>query len=163
MTQSTELKQPREGVVGELRDQDDLLSLKGEAYPRRLLMTNLAYCIYQGTLIGNPPPNVRDLNERIRHPQIGDLVVETSTVYFALEGLRAQAFGILLDKRVEWAHTEGGWRQALHDGDYDQDDQRPQTFAWYVQYGPQPDDITRWTNCDFIAVPTFNDELGIRW
>lgn len=165
--------QPREGITGTDRTEDDLLSLEDAAIPRRLLMIGMAHCLRKATLVGNPAPIVARMNERIRDPQPGDLVVEESTAYRRDEDTQVKAFGILLAHRTEWAQTDEEWaadveqeRKAHEEflrgpyaqpGDADEPwepDERMTDHAWYVQYGPKAGDICRWTNCSFVAIPT---------
>lgn len=147
---------PHEGVVGTLRDQDDLLSLDDKAAPRREMMIGLARCLCSAVLVGNPCPAIAEMWKRMDNPQIGDLVLETGRHH------DYQGFGILIACRYEWAHTEEEWRQHQTEviaeaeacGLTGWDEPRRKDDAWYVQYGPSPADICRWTNCTFITVPT---------
>lgn len=151
--------QPREGIIGTQRDQDDLLSLDDKAQPRRQAMMALAYCLWSATLVGNPAPVVAKMGARLRDPQPGDLILETtSSLHRSDVERRAMGFGILLDHRDEWAQTDEEYNQQLADDGGDlHDGWRGKDHAWYVQYGPQPDDICRWVNCSFITVPTDTD------
>ncbi len=153
--------QPREGIVGTLRDQDDLLSLDEKAIPRRAMMAATAMCVQDAVLVGNPVPSVKRIRERMSNPQVGDLVLETSRFYRSY--LQVESFGILLARRAEWAQTDDDWNQeitreieAAKEWGYTyQPEARPiDRDTWYVQYGPQPDDICRWHNCSFITIPT---------
>lgn len=146
------LPQHREGIVGTLREDDDLLSLDERAIPRRMMMAALAMVLQRTTLVGDPAPVVARIGERIRHPEPGDLVVETSRFY--RKTMDVEAFGILLDHRREWLQTDEEYNQQLvDDGDLNPD-WRGEGHAWYVQYGPKPEDICRWVNCLFITIPT---------
>lgn len=139
-----------EGVTGTLRDEDDLLSLSDQALKRRRMMMDLAYVLYSATMVGDPAPKVADMYRRISNPVPGDLVLETSSFRRG----EMKAFGILLAKRDEYWHTDEQWEEDLADGAYYASDTRPTEDIWYVQYGPNPDDICRWHNCSFIMVPT---------
>jgi hypothetical protein len=164
--------QPREGITGTARD-DDLLSLEEEAIPRRLLMGGMARCLRDAALVGNQAPVVARMWERMKSPVPGDLVIETSTFYRADEDDRVKAMGILIAHRVEWWQTDAEWaaeveeERAAHedflrgphsqpgDGPFDPSKcERLTDHAWYVQYGPQPADVCRWVNCDFMMVPS---------
>lgn len=158
--------QPREGITGTLRDQDDLLSLDELAIPRRMIMCAMAKCLQRATMVGNPAPVVARMDERMRNPQAGDLVVETSRL--GRNRMDVETFGILLGRRDEWWQTDEEWAARLagereaHDemrtrwpdlGEFEPD-KRMTDDAWYVQYGPQPGDVCRWVNCEFMAIPT---------
>jgi hypothetical protein len=170
-TDDRSFPQPREGITGTLRDQDDLLSLDGKALPRRMMHAALAKCLHRATLVGNPAPVVAAMYERITHPEPGDLVVETSRL--GSGHLEVEAFGILVAHRREWWETDEEWaaqvkqERADHEsflagpyaqpGDADEPwapSERLTDDAWYVQYGPQPADVCRWVNCEFIVIPT---------
>jgi hypothetical protein len=165
-------KQPREDVApGAVRD-DNLLSLEESAVAVRKLLAGLAGVLMKATLVGQPAPIVRRIHERMHDPQPGDLVLETSTMYRHADDWY-KGCGILLEHRVEWWETDAE-REAqvaeeraahedflrgpyAHPGDADEPwepDERTTDHAWYIQYGPQPADVCRWVNCDFIAIPT---------
>jgi hypothetical protein len=165
--------QPREGITGTPRDSDDLLSLDEKAVPRRFLMAGMAACIRTACLVGSPAPVVARMWQRMKDPQPGDLVVETSTIYRNDEDTRIKAFGILIAHRVEWDQTDEEWAGVIeeeraaheeflrgpysHPGDGPFDPSRCERLtdhAWYVQYGPQPADVCRWVNCEFMAIPS---------
>lgn len=151
----TDHPQPREGITGTVRDEDDLLSLDEKAIPRRMMMANLAMCLHSATLVGNPAPVVARMYDRISHPQPGDLVVETSRFY--RQTLDVEAFGILLAHRDEWAQTDDEYAKDFAEnlnGEQDDGWRGVEHNVHYVQYGPQPDDICRWVNCSFITIPT---------
>lgn len=152
----SEYKQPREDIRGEVRD-GGLLSLDDAALPARNLLVIVAHHLAGACLVGNPAPMVAGLSERIRNPQLGDLVYETSTL-FRREHPGGNAFGYLVEHRREWWSTDQDWAQELVDDPSIGDEPRPVDTAWYVQYGPDPADICRWVNCEFHAIP---DEL--RW
>jgi len=138
--------QPREGIVGEARD-DDLLSLDESALPRRKIMLAMARSLWSMALAAHRAPDGVAMWQRMDKPQPGDLVVENTRTD------PVQGLGILLARRKEWACTDAEWEQwqAEDPGGYDR---RPIDDVWYVQYGPQPEDVCRWSNSSFIAVPT---------
>lgn len=156
----TAYKQPREGVKGIDRD-DWLLSLDEAAVAHRDALRAVVYHLWSATLIGNPAPIVRHMYERISHPRVGDLVIETSGIFRFRDDLetRTQALGILLEHRREWWHTDEEWARELAEEPYE--DERPTEDAWYVQYGSSAEDVCRWTNCDFITVPIDLDEFRL--
>lgn len=157
MTTVQTYPQPREGIAGTIRDQDDLLALDDAALARRTIMANLVYHLQDAVLVGDPAPKVADLWNRMKNPQVGDLVVETSAnLRWSDPERSAMGFGILLAHRDEWAQTDDEWASQENSPGLDEFGQpRPvERRVYYVQYGPQPDDVCRWTNCDFIAVPT---------
>lgn len=145
------MKQPREDVTGTLRDQDDLLSLDERAMPVREALVALARHLSTATGVGNPAPVVAAMNARLWKPVVGDLVVEVTAI---MRRRRPdddwyRGFGYLVEHRTEWMHTDEAWTEVADEWD----NERPTDEAWYVQYGPDPADVCRWTNCDFLLVP----------
>lgn len=138
--------QPREGITGTLRD-DDLLSLEDSALARRKIMLAMALTLWS-TALAAYPIEPASLWKRMDKPRVGDLVVE-NTRTDPVRGL-----GILIGYRKEWAFTDEEWQQIETDdpGAYAGD--RPIDDVWYIQYGPQPEDVCRWSNASFIAIPT---------
>jgi hypothetical protein len=94
----------------------------------RRLIGRLAAEVWDCVLVGRAAPKVQRRFERMSDPQVGDLIVELTALHRD-DSSRYQAIGYLLGIRPE---AEGD--------------------AWYVQYGPSPDDVCRWTNAEFIAV-----------
>jgi hypothetical protein len=97
----------------------------------------------------------------MRDPQPGDWVVETTVVMSrrASDDDRLKGFGVLLARRWEYASTDADWAAAMADEhpDLRSDENRPRQDSWYVQYGPQPEDVCRWGNCDFVMAPIRRD------
>lgn len=164
--------QPYEGVTGTLRDTDDLLSLEEPALAVRKMLAGVAGVLMQTTIVGQPAPVVTRISERMRDPQPGDLVLETSTRYRPSDDWY-KGFGILILHRDEWWETDAEWERQVaaeradhddflkgpyaHPGDADEPWEprgRMTDHGWYIQYGQQPADVCRWTNCGFTAIPT---------
>jgi hypothetical protein len=152
---ATRYPQPREGIAGTERTEDDLLALDDKAVARRLLMIGTVKALHTATLVGNPAPVVADMYARMRDPQPGDLVMEVTGFYRRDTDAKIKGFGILVAHREEWASTDEEWAATLaEEPDLIRDEERFHDHAWYVQYGPAAEDVCRWTNCEFIAVPT---------
>lgn len=148
--------QPREGITGTERTDDDLLSLDDKAVPRRLLMLGTASALYAAVLVGNPAPVVAKMHDRMRKPQPGDLVMEVGVQFRKSDpDSQIKGFGILIDHRKEWMSTDEEWAaEVANEPGIDPVRDRFADDAWYVQYGPHVEDVCRWTNCDFLAIPT---------
>lgn len=149
--------QPHEGITGTERTEDDLLDLSDKALARRDIILRVADNLWAATLVGQPAPKVREMYERMNKPQPGDLVWVPDGAMSRDPDRRAKSFGVLLAERVEWWTTDEQWDAYLaeerqHDPDFS--DERRTDQAWYVQYGPQPADVCRWTNCMIKAVLT---------
>jgi hypothetical protein len=162
--------QPHVGITGTARA-DDLLSLEENAIPRRMMMIGMADCLYRAAIVGNPAPVVRRMGARISKPEPGDLVLVMDSLHRD-EDARVKGFGILLGHRTEWWQTDAELAADIArmraDGDVSEEyltslesgEDRSIDEAWYVQYGSQPGDICRWTNCRLIAVLTDRREFG---
>jgi hypothetical protein len=108
-----------------------------------------AYTAYSNSLVGNPAPKVREYFERVSHPQVGDVVLEMSTVWrwaaHAVEAPRKQypELGVLLRVTEEpFPAAEG-----------EEPDPTVTETVHYIQPldGSVPE--YRWTNARFIQVP----------
>lgn len=151
---TTRYPQPREGITGSERTEDDLLGLDDKAIARRLMMIGTARALHSAVLVGNPAPKVAEMYARMRDLRPGDLVMEV-THHGHDTDTKIKGFGILIAYRDEWMSTGEEWAAELaEDRDLDPVADRFHDHAWYVQYGPAAEDVCRWTNCEFIAVPT---------
>ena len=160
-------QEPHAGVRGTERD-DDLLDLGEKALARRRIMIVMAKALHDALLVGNPAPRVKRMYDRFGrdNAQVGDLVVEATT----LHDHEPKGFGILVDHREEWACTAAEWEKVIEEErsewgqpePFDPDEScgpRNTDTAWYVQYGPRPGDVCRWTNCTFVGVPMTDEQL----
>lgn len=155
MNATTRYPQPREGISGVERTEDDLLNLDDKAVARRLLMIGTAKALRTATLVGNPAPVVAEMWARMQNPRPGDLVMESGTPFRKNDpDAQIKGFGILLAHRDEWASTDEEWAAVCAEDEDVNPEERFHDHAWYVQYGPAAEDVCRWTNCEFIAIPT---------
>lgn len=153
--------QPHEGVQGADRT-DSLLSLEDTNIPTRDLLRGLARHLGTATLVGNPAPVVERMNERLRNPVSGDLVVEMSAMYGRGDSDRAiQGLGILVLERIEWWETDEKWAQSQAEDGFDLEEPRSTDHAWYIQYGSAARDICRWTNCTFTTIPWRDEQFAV--
>jgi hypothetical protein len=63
------------------------------------LLAVAGFQAYSNSLVGNPAPEVRAYFERAHNPQVGDLVVETSTIW--MPNWSGAALGWLLEDTYE--------------------------------------------------------------
>lgn len=136
--------EPLEGDVA------DILSLQDEAMAARAALVAMSRHLQHATAVGRPAPIVADMRARLSSPAIGDLVVEVTSGYRqarARAGDWYRALGVLLLHRRELVDPGEGPGDELTDE------------AWYIQYGPAPDDVCRWANSDFEVVPWSRDVL----
>ena len=146
------LKQPHEDIVGTDRSASDLLSLEDRAVEHRDALIAMTRALHSATLVGNPAPIAHRIYVRMTNPAPGDLVIETTRCMYATNDLRAKGFGILLAQRTEWVDTDAEWAAAKEEDPSLTEADRSAESVYYVQYGPSPTDICRWTNCEFLAL-----------
>ena len=157
--------QPHEGIQGSGLPEGHLLALTEESIARRLEMLTCMWQRWDDILHGRIAD--RDaLFERMYNPQVGDLVVEQTSSFRRNRDSQIQASGILLvHERKEWASSDEDWaltvsrEEASHRSSglpFDVEEFARERFAdkfTYIQYGADPGNICRWSNCKFIAVP----------
>jgi len=97
-----------------------------------LQLAILGNALYSAVLMGNAPPIIQDLRNRMRSPAPGDLVLEVSR-------LRP------LD-REHWDESSIGHLERI-----ERENGEP---VYYVLPLEQTLPRTRWTNAEFIALPT---------
>lgn len=150
-----------EGITGRPLDPDGLLSLDMRAVPGREAVAALAKHLMTACMVGRPAPIVAAMGQRLRTPAPGDLVIERGRGMSRRSDLdtRIKALGYLIEHRDEWYDSAADWRAfELEDPDNATEDNRSRDHAWYIQYGPDPADVCRWTNCDFLMVPIGLDD-----
>lgn len=171
MTETTkpgeQLLQPHEGVRGRDRTGDYLLSLDDRAVAHRDALISMAMLLRSACLVGQPAPVVKRMAARLNAPKVGDLVVEWMMAGRDVD-TRLKAFGYLVAWRREWASTDEEWeRWKREEADgyrrlgfvhvVNDSERMVEPDAWYVQYGPDPGDVCRWSNCSFMALPVGAD------
>jgi hypothetical protein len=174
MTTEEQYPQPHEGVRGLDLAPGHPLSLDEASVDRRLEMLERVRQRWNDILHDRIPD--RDhLFDVMYDPHPGDMVLELTTSFRTDRDSRVLASGILLvHERKEWASTDEEWAQtvaqekASHEEDgYSFDEEqfakdRFATSASYVQYGPSPTYVCRWSNCKFIVIPMDLAEPFIR-
>lgn len=157
--------QPHEGTHGADLGTGHLLALDDDSIARRLEILARTWERWDDILHGRI--DGRDaLFERMYNPRVGDLVVEQTTSFRRDPASQVQASGLLLvHERKEWASTDEEWaRTVAEEKMYHEQSGLPfdaEQFARdrfadtasYIQYGASADDVIRWSNCKFIAVP----------
>jgi hypothetical protein len=152
--------QPHQGVAGEDRHGDPLLTLDDAGLRASDMVATLAWHLRRATLVGNPVPIVRTMGNRMQKPQPGDLVVVSDSIWHRDPDTRKRGVGYLVLHRAEWWTSDAQYQREVADGAVYPDEPRMvEPNAWYVQYGPAPADVCRWVNCDVIALPQHGD----RW
>jgi hypothetical protein len=141
---------PMEGIEGTQRD-EPWMSLAEENMRTRNLIAVLAWQLHIFDL------RPTETFTRRSHPRPGDLVLESSSLHrmnYPNDDRVQYRLGYLLGHRLEWAETDEEYHQSVRDGSYNPElEDRISVEVVYVQYGPNPEDICRWENCSFIAVP----------
>jgi hypothetical protein len=144
---------PWEGITGEPRPAlGDLLSLAEDAGARRAVMAGMAVCLYHATAGGTLLPACTRMAARIRGPRPGDLVAEVTTA--GTPGSSREGLGVLIACRPERPGPSPDGACSRLGAALPGDD------AWYVQFGPGPGDVARWTAARFIAALAGDREFG---
>lgn len=147
MTTTRVLPQPHEGIRGVLRAQDPLLVNQDASD----LALRLGYRLYAASL--NATPNARALYETMTNPRVGDRVIVQDAAWMRDDADRFRAVGYLIARREEWGTTDEDWdAQKAGDSALIDADRYAELRAWYVQYGPNPVDVCRWTNCTVLTL-----------
>lgn len=160
MTGMSTWPQPHEGVTGTERD-DPFLSLDEAIVPVRDWLRGFARHLQRATLVGDPAPVVARMFDRITHPQPGDLVVESSTLYRPFDDTVIKGVGFLVLERREWWQTDEEYQADIAADAQYADEERTTDHAWYIQYGPHAVDICRWTNCSFVVLPRPDEQFDL--
>lgn len=97
-----------------------------------ILAADMFRMVFGAVTVGNQAPRVAAMWHRMHSPGIGDRVIVTDSVYGRDDDKKWKGSGILLavEPDAEWGK------------------------AWSIKYGPNDDDICRWTNCQVLAIPT---------
>jgi hypothetical protein len=156
---STDLPEPHEGVMGEDRSDDPLLSLDDAQIAVRKLLLGVHQNLVR--LLWGPLPVQEEIRAFVNgRPDDGfwsvwtpgDFLVEVSACLDGEERM-VKGSGRVLLVREEWAWTreeEEAAKAADPGEDYTL---RATDEATYIQYGQRPGDVCRWTNCRFTRVP----------
>lgn len=94
------------------------------------LLAHATLALWDACLVGNPAPVVQEMYERMRHPQIGDVVLEHGTRWF--KDWPERALGRLVDVEKDPLGGHYYFVASLY-------------FEDHL--------ITRWENASFIALP----------
>jgi hypothetical protein len=148
MTQTTYL-QPREGVSGLDRTDDPMLTSTVVKDKIALLMRHL----FRAFLANQSTDDDRARAKRLMHPQPGDLVVVQDSIFSKDPTTRFEGVGYLLTQRDEWASTDAEWATMQVLESMAEADRVVFHDVLYVQYGPNAEDVCRWTNANAWAVP----------
>jgi hypothetical protein len=124
-----------------------------ETRNERLLEITI-YNLHLMCLVGYPAPKVKQLDDRMRAPRVGDLVLEVSTIYWEERvGTRLGRLERTVREPVftpeEWAEGGGGT------------DPIPTEDIWYLTLADGRE--YRWHNATFIAVPTAIDRHDVEF
>ena len=146
--------QPHEGIVGTDRA-EPWLTLTPESVATRALIRELVSRVYLSGLMGTAPAALR-AHRRASNPLPGDLVAEQSAQGRRDPDIILKSCGFLVaGPRAEWAHTDDEWGAVK--AEWEGDPRPVEREAWYIQYGPSPEDVCRWTNARVVGAAL---ELG---
>ena len=112
---------------------------------------------YMQTLLGTSE-NAKAVNDWMREPQTGDLVMETSTVHH--RDRDPYRFGYLVSNVWENVHTDEEWETMKHEY---KKGRRPTRRIWRIKLLTDGTDYA-WHNAEFIRVPADTQVLWrLRW
>lgn len=149
--------QPREDITGTDLTGHWLLSLDERAVAHRDTLLAMALHLHTATCVGSPAPVVERMSKRMRHPVPGDLACATEVMYRdprADLDYRTRGLGLLLAWREEWSSTDEEWADYCEQEPWAAEEGRFTEKAYYLQYGPEPGDICRWTNSAPVGLLT---------
>ena len=108
-----------------------------------------AYNAYRNTLIGNAPKIVTDAFDRMTAPEIGDWVIETSTVHRMRHSPSSDLDGIGILEAVEWEKVVFGDPEFVWDEEAE-GKPHPTEKIYYIRTmdGRQ----FRWSNASIVAI-----------
>lgn len=121
------------------------------------LLAIAGFQAYNNSLVGNPAPSVRAYFHRAHNPEVGDLVVETSTIW--MKKWNPAALGWLLEDTREPVQTDEEHDAMLAEGDYWKEsaeghDAIPTERIFYIDVlDPEVPSPFRWHNASFIMIP----------
>lgn len=156
--ETTRPPQPHEGVRGVGLGEASPFDLNSETALEQRLKLRDQVTQRWTDILHNRIPDREAAFDRMYNPRVGDTVMEHTTSFRADVQTKVQSIGILLvHEREEWACTDKEWaeivaREAAEGVTLTEED-RLVDRASYIQYGPSPNDICRWRNCQFLAVP----------
>jgi hypothetical protein len=113
-------------ILGTRIDNDPLLTEEGS-----VIALELMSLLYSAVLVGNPAPLVREMYEQMQILDIGSRVVVSDAFYRKNLARAWQSTGYLL--KIE---------------------KIPSDPIYYIQYGPNPEDVVKWSNCRVLRIPT---------
>lgn len=131
------------------RTGDPMLTLDGDALD---VIMMIVYSGYRLTGYAQAPI-AKALDDRRQNPHPGDLVmVPDSMSRRATCDDRRHGWGYLLAVRHEPMFTDEDWLRIVTEEDPEYGP-RPIEKVFYIQYGPNPQDVCRWENASVMAVP----------
>lgn len=95
------------------------------------LLAHSILAIHSACLVGNPAPKVKEMYERMSHPQPGDVVLETGTCW-----------------RADWPERALGRLIRIERGPNEFEDTYVVASMYFADRA-----ITNWQNASFIALP----------
>lgn len=148
--------------TGTDRTGDPLMVLSDTTEPlRTLVMRSQWYLDYVSGY--RQAPIARRWDERARAPRSGDLVYVVDRI---LEGPRGgdadthnKSFGYYICGRREPVYDADMWAQVA---DQYEGEPCPTEKVFYLQYGPNPDDVCRWENAECRVIATHETTREVR-
>jgi len=154
--------QPYQGIRGTDLTGHWLLSLDERAIAHRETIIALGHHLRTATMVGQPAPVVARMSERMRHPEPGDLAVSVEVLHGRRDpDDRLKGLGVYLSGRTEWWESDAEWEASKAQEPAWADEDRATDTVFYLQYGPDPGDICRWSDSEAVALLTQPWSFGI--
>jgi hypothetical protein len=128
------------------RTGDPLLTMTDESRTAVMMIVHLGW-----RLTGYAQsPSGRALADRRHHPRPGDLVLVPDAIRRIDPGEAGYGWGYLIEERQEPVYDDATWERIQYQFD---GGPTPTERIFYVQYGPNPQDVYRWENVSCMTVP----------
>lgn len=145
------------------RSADPLISLDENAFPLRVAIMETQHHYYMMTGMLGAPIGEK-WSARQCSPQPGDLVyVPDRLGRRGTDDDRLKSFGYYILGRDEPCWTDEEWAEEVRQFGCE-NNERSQEWIFYIQYGPDPQDVCRWENarCVVVATRAVSDEVWER-
>ena len=142
-----ELLEPHEGITSTRRDGQPLVTKAGQQ-----VAITVMPMLWSAALVGNQAPRVVELYKAMQEPKAGDGVVVLDFAYRPEFDERTVGY-LVAHREREWGTSAEQWeKDCAEDSFLTEEDRWVEQDVYYIQYGPNPLDICRWTNCKVLSI-----------
>jgi hypothetical protein len=137
--------------LGTDRHGDPLVSLDPALARLREAIAETQHAYWRLTGLLSAPIGAK-WSKRRCEPRTGDLVYVVDALRHPDPDTRQKGFGYLVVAREEEMYDDETWERIKNQ--FRDDGPPPREPIFYVQYGPDPEDVCRWSNASCFAVAT---------